>query len=44
MKIDNKNTYLGTFLVEKDAARKYNEEAVRVAGEFASLNEISDDE
>lgn len=33
-------TYLGIFTVEEDAAKRYNEEAIKKYGEFANLNVI----
>ena len=36
--IDGKNIYLGCFLDEEKAARKYDQKAIEHFGEFASLN------
>ena len=36
--------YLGYFFHEKDAARAYNAKAYELRGNFAVLNDISDDE
>jgi len=36
-----KYLHLGCFLNEQDAARRYNEKAKELFGEFASLNEVS---
>lgn len=36
--IENKTTHIGVFDNEEDAARAYDKEAVRVAGEFARVN------
>ena len=38
--IDNKRTYLGYFSNETEAAQRYNEEAVKLFGEFALINTI----
>ena len=38
--IDNKRTYLGYFSNEKEAAQRYNEEAIKLFGEFALINKI----
>lgn len=35
---DNKNRYLGSFKTEEEAAKKYDEEAIKTHGEFANLN------
>ena len=41
---NGKNKTLGYFDNEKDAARCYNETAENEFGEFAKLNDVSDDE
>ncbi len=41
---DGREKYLGNFDNEKQAAARYNEEAIKLFGEHALLNEISDDE
>lgn len=38
--IDGKQRYLGTFKTEIEAAKKYNELAIKHHGEFANLNKI----
>lgn len=40
IKINNKQLYLGLFIDPIDAARTYNEAAVKYHGEFANLNKI----
>ena len=44
IKKDYKNYYLGYFDDEKEAAQAYNDAAIEMFGEYAKLNEISDDE
>jgi len=44
VQIDGKQQYLGHYDNEKQAAARYNEEAVNLFGEYASLNDISDEE
>jgi hypothetical protein len=39
IQVDGKRTWLGNFSDPKDAARAYNEAAVRLFGEFARINE-----
>ena len=41
---DGRNTHLGYFHNEKDAARAYNTKAYDIRGDLAKLNDISDDE
>ena len=41
---DSRRLYLGIFNTDKDAARCYNKKAYELRGEFAVLNDISDDE
>ena len=41
---DGRNTHLGYFHNEKDAARAYNTKAYELRGDLAKLNDISDDE
>ena len=41
---DGQWSYLGSFQHEKDAARAYNAKAYELRGNFAVLNDISDDE
>lgn len=38
---DDRTVYIGRFKTEEDAALAYNEFALRIRGEFARLNEIS---
>lgn len=38
-----KNHYLGSFSTAKEAAKRYNEEAIKIFGEFSILNEFEDD-
>ena len=40
IKINGKYKHLGLFDTEEDAARKYNEKALEVYGEYAYLNEV----
>lgn len=40
IKLNGKTKHLGSFPTKYDAARKYNEEAVKAFGEFANLNVI----
>ena len=44
IKINGTRKHLWFFLREKEAAAKYNEAAIELFGEYAYLNEISDDE
>jgi hypothetical protein len=39
---DNKNHGLGSFNTEKEAAKRYNKEALKIFGNFAALNIIKD--
>ena len=41
---DGRNTHLGYFHNEKDAARAYNAKAYELRGDLAKINDISDDE
>ena len=41
---DGHRRHLGYFHTEKDAARAYDARASELRGEFAKLNDISDDE
>ena len=41
---DKRKYHLGYFHDEKDAARAYNERAMELLGEYAHLNDISDDD
>ena len=41
IKINNKQKYLGSFKLEKDAAIIYNNAAIKYFGEYANLNEIN---
>ena len=40
IQLDGKRIYLGYFIDEEEAARAYNEKAIKHFGEFASLNNI----
>ena len=40
----NKRHHIGYFLNVKDAARAYNNKAIELFGEFALLNDISDED
>lgn len=42
--VNGKNKHLGSFTKEKDAARAYNEAAIKIHKEFANLNTIENDE
>lgn len=42
IRVKNKTQYIGCFKTAVEAARAYNEEAVRVHGEFATLNVLTD--
>ena len=42
--MNRKQQHLGRFDDEKEAGKRYNTEATRLFGEFAKLNEFSDDE
>lgn len=42
IKVNKKATYLGLFKTEEEAALRYNEEAVKVHGDFAFLNVIKE--
>ena len=44
IKIHNISKYIGNFVNEKDAARAYNNKALELFEEYASINEISDAE
>ena len=44
IKIDRKQIHLGYFHNEKEAARAYNKKALELFGEYACLNDISDNE
>jgi hypothetical protein len=44
IKVNKKNIYLGIFKDKKDAAKAYNEAAIKYNGEFARPNIIIDDE
>ena len=41
---DKNNVHIGYFLDEKEAARSHNEKATELFGDYAYLNDISDDE
>lgn len=38
--VNNTTIYLGAFRIEEDAARAYNEAAIKYSGEFANLNKV----
>ena len=40
IKIDGQSIYLGLFNSEEEAARKYDQKAIELFGEFASINNI----
>lgn len=40
IRVNNKQTYLGRFISERDAAFAYNKAATKHFGEFARLNEV----
>jgi hypothetical protein len=42
MQADGKYIWIGTFHSELEAARAYNEAALKHHGEFASLNDVPD--
>ena len=42
IKINDKQTYIGRFGIEEDAAKAYNEKALQFYGEYARLNIIGD--
>ena len=41
---DRKAIHLGYFHDEKEAAKAYKDKAIELFGEFACLNDVSDDE
>jgi len=40
IRIEGKSTHIGYFKTEEEAARRYNEKALELHGEFAYLNEL----
>ena len=40
IKVDGKNIYLGTFIMEPEAAEAYNNAAIKFFGEYAKVNII----
>ena len=43
LKHKGQNHYLGSYETEREAAKAYNEAALRIIGEYAVLNDLSDD-
>ncbi len=41
--INGSQKHLGYFINEKEGARKYNDEAIKLFGEFALLNKLNDE-
>ncbi len=41
IRINGKKKYLGYYKLEEDAARAYNREALKIAGDLACLNEVT---
>lgn len=44
IRMDAKNKFLGLYSCEKEAALKYNEEAIKRWGEFALVNDLSEED
>jgi len=42
IKVSGKIKYLGSFASEEEAGRRYNEEAIKLFGEYAKLNDVVD--